>query len=247
MKLSHAAALAAAVALPGSTLAAGASFYDDTFPSTNYSSVGTYTANGATISEATCATCGQGGPALDFTEVTLAASDQVTDEAIVNSTWTYDPATQGAITKVIAFTNKELNSSAGLMGLTFGNVFHPVIFQDGNVYIGSISGGDYAGSEVPYSSGYSTIAGELTAADFTLYDFSTGAYGVGNPNFSASGDSFTLGVAQFGTTGFASTWDVDYDVLGFTLAVPEPAVWALMLAGFAGLGLALRGRRSIMV
>ena len=28
--------------------------------------------------------------------------------------------------------------------------------------------------------------------------------------------------------------------------VPEPATWALMLAGFAGLGAALRGRRKAL-
>ncbi len=34
-----------------------------------------------------------------------------------------------------------------------------------------------------------------------------------------------------------------YDITFSTLAVPEPAAWVMMLAGFGGLGLALRSRR----
>ncbi len=39
--------------------------------------------------------------------------------------------------------------------------------------------------------------------------------------------------------------DVSF-LVGNPLAVPEPATWGLMLAGFAGLGAALRGRRKTL-
>ncbi len=38
----------------------------------------------------------------------------------------------------------------------------------------------------------------------------------------------------------------DLSFLVGNAAVPEPAAWALMLAGFAGLGAALRGRRKVL-
>ncbi len=54
----------------------------------------------------------------------------------------------------------------------------------------------------------------------------------------AAGKTLT-GFSIYGNSGGTT----HLDDLTIAAAVPEPAAWALMLAGFAGLGAALRGRR----
>ncbi|MGH6993058.1 MAG: PEPxxWA-CTERM sorting domain-containing protein, partial [Caulobacteraceae bacterium] len=46
------------------------------------------------------------------------------------------------------------------------------------------------------------------------------------------------------TTAGVNGGDGSVDIVELAAAVPEPASWALMLAGFFGLGAALRARRS---
>jgi hypothetical protein len=48
----------------------------------------------------------------------------------------------------------------------------------------------------------------------------------------------------FKATGAAANNVLLAEVSGVTAAVPEPATWAMMLLGFAGLGFAFRSLRS---
>jgi hypothetical protein len=233
----------AAAAAPGGALAAGATFFDNTFPPANYSSAGTYTTNGGTISSSTCPTCGDpSGPALQFVETYTSSNSAVTDEALLNSAWTYDPSTQGAISGVGASVEKDLLLTEGGDG-SIASGFHPVILQGGDLYIASLSGLTYTTPSGPFTTDYATISGGLSSADFTLFDFGTGSYGTGSPNFTASGGPMTFGIAQFGNVDFATTATVDYDDLKYVLGVPEPATWAMLLVGVGMIGGGLRTAR----
>jgi hypothetical protein len=48
------------------------------------------------------------------------------------------------------------------------------------------------------------------------------------------------------TSAYVQDWAVgaQYTNYAFAVGVPEPATWALMLAGFGGLGAAMRARRK---
>ena len=55
---------------------------------------------------------------------------------------------------------------------------------------------------------------------------------------------------NFGLTGFATVNNsTSFNVLSYmpTAAVPEPATWAMMLVGFAGVGVSMRRRRSVLI
>jgi hypothetical protein len=93
--------------------------------------------------------------------------------------------------------------------------------------------------------------GQVTADTFTVSDNagrsttvtidSNGNGGLSLISFPAVGNIITI------TTSDPS-YDYSIDNIGFNQAtpgVPEPAAWALMLVGFAGLGAALRQRRAL--
>jgi hypothetical protein len=72
----------------------------------------------------------------------------------------------------------------------------------------------------------------------------TGNYGVWTGehySFTATGTSETIEFKSLDTSGLPSYGNEITNVS--VLAVPEPATWALMLAGFGGMGVALRSRR----
>ena len=62
-------------------------------------------------------------------------------QVLVNSTFTYNPSTQGAIVDIDASVFKAISSNInGGTTTEFGNSFHPTIEQDGVFYIASIAG-----------------------------------------------------------------------------------------------------------
>ena len=67
-------------------------------------------------------------------------------------------------------------------------------------------------------------------------------------NFIATGSTTTLSITSFDEAVFDRNLDQILDNISVTVAevaaVPEPASWAMMLVGFAGMGLAMRRRRS---
>jgi hypothetical protein len=73
-------------------------------------------------------------------------------------------------------------------------------------------------------------------------------YGAGDSDFQPAtlSDAFQIqpGEGFFGNVYNSPGFDGVWDFAGATLtAVPEPAAWAMMLVGFAGLGAVLRGTR----
>ena len=70
-------------------------------------------------------------------------------------------------------------------------------------------------------------------------------------DFVAMGSSTTLTFSNPNQNGFRTPYGAALDNVSIALApivsdgaVPEPSTWALMLVGFAGLGLALHQRRA---
>lgn len=230
-----------ALGLAASTAAQAGSttFFDNTFA--NYTTsfvVLSDPSNSVAVSQ--CPTCGD--PAGDALQVVVSLPtgggpvfNAFTDVGIVDNTFAYNPATQGAISSISTSVDKEITVTAG----NYGNNFHPLIEQDGQFYAAGITGTAVGTYEFLSASG-------LTAASFDQIDPTTGAVGDTHPNF--AGDPLLFGVVQeTGADQIAGTVEtVEFDNLSYTLtAVPEPAIWAMMLTGFGGLGIAMRSRRKV--
>jgi hypothetical protein len=235
------------LAAPASAFA-DTDFTDSTFNLATYSAAYTFKGDAAdTVSVAQCATCGNPGQALDITMTepdgggtNTATSIQI---GIINSAFSYNPATQGAIGSISASIDKDITDNA--VG-TLGNSFRPLIEQDGKFYAAVLAGPTLA---APGTTGYATIAGTgLTAADFLQVDPTTGVFGTANPDF--DGDTMLFGLLQnLGATTVPGTViDFDYDNLNIDLAgvtVPEPGSLPLLLSGLAALvGLGWSRRRA---
>lgn len=90
-----------------------------------------------------------------------------------------------------------------------------------------------------------TVGGTPHTGTFNHIDYTGGGFDVGNSvnvnplgggaffSFSNGNPVFSPGVYIFGTL----------TVTAFSSGVPEPATWTVMLAGFGGLGAAVRARR----
>ena len=240
----HAAGALAAlgVSLGATAAAASTTFSDQTFPLANYSfAFEVLSAPDNTVNLSQCATCGDPGSALEL-QVGFPSGGGVYNTnnlfGILNSTFTYDPATQGAIKSINASIDKDFSINVALL---YGNSFRPLIEQGGNFYETAISGPLLSG---PGTTGFNTIAATgLTASSFVQVDPVTGAFGTANPDF--SGGPMEFGLLQLlGASAIENTQaDLVYDNLSLTLtSVPEPATWAMMLVGFGGLGAAIRTR-----
>lgn len=101
--------------------------------------------------------------------------------------------------------------------------------------------------------GTNVIAGQVYTAILTSQNMKFGLVMGPNINLSngqeLSGDAYTGGRAYFTQEVYANcartgNCDLNFRVTGTTAAgaVPEPATWAMMLAGFGALGFALRRR-----
>jgi hypothetical protein len=241
-----------AVSLSGtlatSAMAATVTFTDSVFNSADYSTAFEVLSDPSnTFSVSQCASCGDPGQALELSIGFPTGGGVVNTNnffGVINSTFVYDPATQGAISTIDASVDKDFTLNAPLL---YGNSFRPLIEQDGIFYAAVISGPALQG---PGSTGFNTLsAAGLTAASFLQFDPTTGTFGAAHPNF--AGDTMVFGLQQLlGASAVpGTTADLVYDNLSLTLnaAVPEPATWTMMLIGFGGLGAVMRGRRRATV
>jgi hypothetical protein len=235
--------LLATIALLPIAASAGTIFTDSALSLTNYT-VTTGLVNGsATIVPLNCPNCGPtNGPALEITGTfpNAPVSPSTVDTALavlINNTFTYNPTTQGAITSLSASVDKNL--SVNIVGNGFGNTFRPTILQDGVLYVAQISGPTL--NCPPCTTGFNTIGGGLTAADFLQFDPATDTTGTATPNF--AGDPMEFGLTQVFGAGAAEVIIADYADLTIAInAVPEPAALAVLGVGLLGL-LAVRRRR----
>ena len=146
-----------------------------------------------------------------------------------NNSFSYNPATQGTIYSVSASVVKDLTTNISATGLT--NTFRPLIEQDGNFFLAAIAGSTWNSP----TTGFVTLSQSgLQASDFTEFNFATGSFVAGNPNF--SGDPMLFGLAQITTDGgnTGETLTAVYNNLSFTIVNSAGALggnssWCLQL------------------
>ena len=238
-------ALGLMTALSAGAARADVVFTDSTFAPANYSAGFTYLQDATTTATAMqCAACGNPGTAFEFnvTETTGGPSfgSVAALVGVINTTFSYNPLTQGALASITASVDKNFTVN---VPVGFNNTFRPIIEQDGNFYTAVIAGTPLTG---PGTTGYLTLSKSgLLASNFVQINPATGTFGTANPNF--AGDPMLFGLSQLiGDTAVANTVaTTDYDNISLTLvtAVPEPASLALLLAGIFGLAGA-RSRRQ---
>lgn len=250
MKKSACSLALGAFVLASTPALADAMFSDTTFAPGTYQLGFAASSGGATVTQAQCTTCGDPGTAL---RLTISDSDGSSlGAAFVNTAFTYNPKTQGAIASIAASVDKNLTVVAPpLFG--FGNTFRPVIEQDGNFYTAVLFG---PAVTVPpggttATSGYNNFSlPSLAAIDFDEFNTTTGLVGTAHPNF--GGDLITFGIGQVVAAnamgaGNQETIISDFDNLSITVrtatAVPEPSTWTTLLGALGVFGLLKRRRQ----
>jgi hypothetical protein len=237
--------------LPISASATSVTFQDGTFAGAVLSQLYVSDPANSTATATPCPNCGNpNGPGFQFiANFDSQAVGNPNNSAttlpqatfgVVETTFTYNPATQGAITSISASVDKNLSTNE-TSTVAIGNTFRPLIEQDGNFYFAAIAGPSLATG--PGSTGYNTISGSgLSANDFLLFNFTTGVFGTTHPDF--AGDAIVFGLGQTFNFAPGTNNEADYDNLSLTVnsAVPEPSTWAMLLLGFAGIGFLSYGR-----
>jgi hypothetical protein len=219
--------------LAGSPAFGDVTFTDGTFNPADYTATASFASNG-TISGAQCASCGNPGEALRFpasfgdTTQTSALSDL----GFVNTTFLFDPSTQGRIVSISASVDKDLSTDlTPLPGTLFGNTFRPMIGQGGLFYLAAIAGPLWSGGDT----GFLTLsASPLLPSSFQQFDFATGTFLSGQPDF--AGGPMLFGIGQIFSAGGlpAGQFTAIYDNFSIQITVPEPpGLW------LTSLGLAL--------
>jgi uncharacterized protein (TIGR03437 family) len=198
-------------------------FSDSTFNLSSYTLTPTFYSPGSSIAAAQCGSCGDPGSGLQFTStLTSGAAGASAELGAVNNSFTYAPLTQGAVLSISVSVDKNLTFSGSAV---HGNIFWPTIQQDGKYYLATVSGLYYLGGTTGF---LSFSQSGMTAADFVQYNFATGSFSSGNPNF--DGDPMTFGFTEiFGVTSGTYQATAVYSNLSFTL-VTAPASPMLTVA-----------------
>jgi hypothetical protein len=226
---------------------ADTTFTDGTFNPANYTGTSYVSSGTIGISSGQCASCGDpigpGNTALQVVfDFTQPVAGGVAVLGLVNSTFSYNPGTQGAIISIDASVDKNVILSVPANpSNTFGNTFWPLIEQDGVVYLSPISGADFDGG----TTGYLPLSQSgLVAGDFFAFNFINGTFNLAaSPNF--SGDPILFGLAQVTEFNGVINDESDYDNLSYTVSTPEPASFLLLGLGLAALALASRRRTRL--
>jgi hypothetical protein len=216
--------------------AAGVVFADSTFNLANYNEVTWVSNSNPTISADQTLTGGNPGPALQILTTSTANFDSY--QGFVNTSFVYDPTTQGAIKTINASMDKYFGSNVALLS----NFVRPLILQNGMYYVAPIS--------VPSTLGVWLTGSQngLTASDFVLLSFTNGQVdSTQHPNFAGSVMEFGLAnhVGDTFTSGFGNAQnDIRYDNLRLQLNTPEPTSLALFASSALGAIVFSRRRKA---
>lgn len=162
----------------------------------------------------------------------------------INNTFGYNPLTQGTILSIDASVDKNIitNAPPAPPNNPYSNTFRPLIEQDSMFYLAAIPGPSFTQGPT----GYNTISKNgFIATDLTLFDFTTGTFGVAHPDF--AGDPMLFGLAQYTQFGPAHIRFVaNYDNLEFSInrRIPESGSTLLLLFGSVGALLVFQRRFS---
>jgi len=238
--------------------AAVTTFTDSTFDLADYS-VTSYTgAAGYTTAFAQTTGVGGVGTALQTSYEKTGATIPSARFHALNSSFVYDPSASGEILSIDAAFDQRLSlfHNTTLVNLAGAGASVRVLAeQDGKLYLATRT----AFTGLPFDSFINMAGAGFLASDFTLFD-------TANPfaprtltglDFGGGAITFGFELAHFGvlsnggpSTGLVRS-KVAIDNLKITLntqdrtgAVPEPATWALMIAGFGLAGAALRRSRQ---
>jgi hypothetical protein len=238
--------------------AAVTTFSDSTFNLADYS-VTTYTgAAGFTTAFAQSTGVGGVGTALQTSYEKTGSTSPAARFHALNSSFVYDPSASGDILSIDMALDQRVSlfHNATQVNLaSAGAQVRILAEQDGKLYLAARN----AFTGLPFDSFISAASSGFLANEFTLFD-------TANPfaprtltglDFGGSAITFGFELAHFGvlSNGGPSTGLVRskmaIDNLKITLntqdrtgAVPEPATWALMIAGFGLAGAALRRSRQ---
>ena len=164
-------------------------------------------------------------------------------EAFINSAFTYNPGSQGAIHR-IDFSSDRFVDFGPVLNPSLTISSRPLVAQNGKLYFATFLDPQVRGAF------YTSASGPIASADFSLFDFGTGATdATQHPDFTAGGAAIGFGFASrfnLGTGGapFALDGEFRFDNLTIRInGVPEPSELALMCAGLTALGASAARRK----
>jgi opacity protein-like surface antigen len=149
-------------------------------------------------------------------------------------------APASAVDFTFAFTSSGGDVASGRMSTTKSGRYYIINAIRGTINGNAITGlSDYASADqkmkvgiVPHSTSHFTLYGVSFADDHgTQYNLN---------NYPTFVDDFLISSAN-GSSDAPQSYDVAFSVA----AVPEPAVWGMMIAGFGTIGFAKRRRRLV--
>ncbi|HEY1755565.1 MAG TPA: hypothetical protein VGG72_09235 [Bryobacteraceae bacterium] len=194
----------------------------------SYSETSSYTTSGSSISVSQ-----PSGGLQIVSNLVYSGTTAFAEIGVLNTTLTYNPSTQGAIQSISASVSKNLSinytAAAGQPPLI--DTFYPMIEQDGKYYLAAVSGPSWYGG----STGFLSFSQSgLVASSFSQYDFTTGAFVGGSPNF--SGDPMVFGLAQISSLTMTDTLTAVYTGLTFDIvtAAAGPLTVSPSLVSFIG-------------
>lgn len=220
-------------------VAASTVFSDSTFDLANYV-IGTFQSGGATINTFQTLTEGNPGAALQsIISEPPVTTPFFTTQLIINSTFNYDPGSQGAIQSIDVSGDLFINLQNLALPISFAA---PIISQNGNDYAGSID------ALIQNNAWQSGSESGLLSTDFVLVTdpLMQTTDPTSHPDFNGGNIQFGVVIFTASDTSNQPVWDIRIDNLSFTVnAVPvPPAVW-LFGSGLLGLiGVARRKKTA---
>jgi hypothetical protein len=179
-----------------------------------------------------------GGDPGSYRQTELFVGEDVPFVGQLNRNFVYDPSASGPVTGITYnFALKTTNAE--------GAGYEPLLEQNGKLYIDFTTTGNASPNTWLTEDRVLGLGdfGELTISPLNALIFNPAS----KPNFSANGSTMEFGyeVTAGGGGFFQSITGIDNDPITLTVtpkattpSVPEPSSWAMMLLGFAGLGLA---------